>query len=86
MVPLVSLNIHKIAKPIEDSVAAIVNMKITNICPIISSRYIENDRKFKLEDNSINSIAIIIIITLFLFKLSPNIPMKNRVDVNFNMS
>ena len=74
------------AKPIEDSVAAIVSMKITKICPIISSRYIENDKKFKLEDNSINSIAIIIIITLFLFKLSPNIPIKNRVDVNFNMS
>jgi len=28
------------AKPIADSAAAIVQMKITNVCPIISSRYI----------------------------------------------
>ena len=86
MVPLVSLNVHSIANPIEDSVAAIVNMNITNICPIISSKYIENDKKFKLEDNNINSIAIIIIITLFLFKLRPSMPTKNKIDVNFRIS
>ena len=38
IVPLDSLKEHKMARPMDDSVAAIVRMNITNTCPMMSSK------------------------------------------------
>ena len=67
------------AKPIADSVAAMVKIKITNNCPKTSSKYIENTIKFRLTDKSINSIDIIIIKIFFRFNTNPKAPIANNV-------
>lgn len=75
----------KIANPIADSAAAIVNMNKTNTYPVISSKYIEKTTKFKLIANNINSIDINVINIFFLFKISPNTPIKNKATTIFKM-
>lgn len=59
--PLIRKKMIKIAKPIEDSHAAMVKIKIENNCPKKSSKYTEKTMKFKLTLNKINSIQIKII-------------------------
>jgi hypothetical protein len=74
-----------IDRPIADSVAAIVKINKTKICPIISSNNNENDKKFKLTAKSINSIDMIVIIMFFRFKTTPIIPVKNKRVVILNI-
>ena len=63
----------------------IVNMNKTNTYPVISSKYIEKTTKFKLIANNINSIDINVINIFFLFKISPNTPIKNKATTIFKM-
>ena len=72
-------------RPIEDSVAATVNINITKTYPTISSRYTEKIAKFKFTDNNIISIDIIVINIFFLFKTNPKRPIKNKTVVIIKM-
>jgi hypothetical protein len=76
----------KIAKPIEDSAAATVKTSSVNICPIISSRYTENNIKLKLIDNNNNSILIKSTIKLRFNNTIPKMLIKNNiVDIKINL-
>ena len=72
-------------KPIDDSVAATVNINNTNTYPTISSKYTEKIAKFKFTDSSIISIDIMVINMFFLFKTRPKRPMKNKIVVIIKM-
>ena len=72
------------AKPMADSVAAIVRIKRTKIWPTKSSRYIEKAAKFKLIDNSKSSIDMIITKIFLRFKITPSNPIKKTMLVIVN--
>jgi hypothetical protein len=67
-----------IAKPIADSEAATVKIKRENNSPMISSKYIEKNKKFKFIDNSISSIHRITNIRFCRFIKIPNKPIQNK--------
>ena len=71
----------KILKPITDSAIEIINM--LNVCPIPSSKLNELIKTNNVTANSIISIAMIIKIIFFLFKINPNIPIKNKNKERF---
>ena len=73
------------AKPIADSAAAIVKMNIAKICPITSSRYIDNVAKFKFTPNNNNSIDIRIVKIFLRLSITPNNPMKNTIAVRLKI-
>jgi len=68
------------AKPTEDSAAAIVSTKIGINWPRRSSRYTEEIRKTKLIDSKASSKDIIIVKIFFLFNVMPTIAVKNRIN------
>ena len=65
-------------KPMADSAAATVKMKMENTWPKRSSKYTEKIMKLRLTANNINSIDINIIIMFFLFKKIPQTPITNK--------
>ena len=65
-----------IANPIAASEAAIVNIKIVNICPVISFNNLEKAKKFKLTASNMISIENNMFIMLFLFSIMPDIPIR----------
>lgn len=71
-----------IAKPIADSAAAILKIKMENTNPVASSKYSEIYIKFKLTESNNSSIDINIIIIFFLFKYNPQSPIRNKVNEN----
>ena len=73
------------AKPIADSVAAIVKINNTKICPTMSSKYIEKVAKFKFTASNKSSIDIIIIKIFFRFKTIPTNPIKKTIQVSFKI-
>ena len=69
----------KIARPIAASEAATVSVNMAKICPDKSLEKLENAIKFILTARRINSIDISIIITFFLFKNIPRMPIVNNI-------
>ena len=73
----------RILKPITDSAPAIDIIKILNVCPIPSSKLNELIKTNNVTDNNMISIAMIIKIIFFLFKINPNTPIKNKNNDRF---
>ena len=73
----------RILKPITDSAPAIDIIKILNVCPILSSKLKELISTNNVTASNMISIAIIIRIIFFLFKINPKIPIKNKNNDRF---
>ena len=83
MFPLNQEKATSILKPITDSAPAIEIIKMLNVCPIPSSKLKELIKTNNVTASNMISMAIIIRIIFFLFKINPKIPIKNKNNDRF---
>ena len=76
--PLILNRATNILNPITDSAPANDIIKILNTCPIPSWKFQLLINTIKVTANNIISIAIIIKIIFFRFRMNPKIPIKNN--------